>query len=495
MLASPLGAQERIATPATETVLTHVTVVDVVRGVRVPDQDVVLRGAQIVAVRPASTRAYRPPTRVIAGRDRFVIPGLWDMHTHLTDTPWTRVHRSADSVDLSARRYFSALLLAAGVTGVRDLGGDLDVLQRWQQTATSDSTGVPMPRLLATGFKLGEAPVVTGAPFPVRTPDDVRTSVRMARERGASLVKLQPTPPAWLLQAALSECARQRIPCVAHAPESTPLDEVVAGGLSSVEHLFNVADNTAQMPFAMVVAMRQSVLQPTIFQRVLYRTGVADRLDESALDTARKVHSPTRAAALYANMVRRGTWATPTLTLHDLMLRIAPRNRAARDTTLMTEAPTADERRRSPHQLALATADWKMFTQLTREMYHAGVGLLAGTDIPLQAVPGFSLHMELGLLQLAGLAPIDALRTATLNPARYQHAESALGSVAPGRAADLVLLRADPLDDVNAVAAIDAVISRGRVFARADLDAMVSRARADLLYLRAAETTRRIATR
>jgi imidazolonepropionase-like amidohydrolase len=110
----------------------------------------------------------------------------------------------------------------------------------------------------------------------------------------------------------------------------------------------------------------------------------------------------------------------------------------------------------------------------TRELRDAGVRLLAGTDTPQPFVyPGFSLHDELALLVKAGLTPLEALRTATYNPAEYLNALDSLGTVAPGKVADLVVLDANPLDRIQNTRRISAVIANGRLFNRAALDSLL----------------------
>jgi hypothetical protein len=297
------------------------------------------------------------------------------------------------------------------------------------------------------------------------------------------------------VRAALDACRVQHIPCVSHGTELVSLQELAANGMSSVEHLFWIPENTAVIPYGELRAMRRTVQQPTLFERVLFKVRLVERPSYGILDTATLSHSPAQAARVFSDVARHGMWVTPTLTLHDLMLRVAPRDPVARDSSLMTEPPTDTEKRRSPHVIALATNKWKLFTRLVRELRDARVPMLAGTDIPLQAVPGFSLQMELVLLQSAGLTPLEALRTGTLNPALYQQAQDSMGTVAAGRVADLVVLRNDPLRDVRAVRSIDFVVSRGRVYARRDLDALVEHAREALRELRISEKTRYMAER
>jgi imidazolonepropionase-like amidohydrolase len=124
--------------------------------------------------------------------------------------------------------------------------------------------------------------------------------------------------------------------------------------------------------------------------------------------------------------------------------------------------------------------------RLVRGLSSAGVGLLAGTDTPLYAVPGYSLHGELVLLEEAGLTPLQALRTATLEPARYLRATDSLGSVAAGRVADLVVLRGDPLAGMRAVREVEMVMTRGRLLRRQELDALVRQGREALARVRTA---------
>jgi imidazolonepropionase-like amidohydrolase len=117
--------------------------------------------------------------------------------------------------------------------------------------------------------------------------------------------------------------------------------------------------------------------------------------------------------------------------------------------------------------------------QLVRDMHKAGVPLLAGTDTsglnPVLA--GFGLHDELALLVECGLSPMEALQTATLNPARYFGLENEFGTIEEGKAADLVLLDADPLKDIRNIGKVRSVVMRGHFFSRSDLDTMLTRAR------------------
>ncbi|HEX7122853.1 MAG TPA: amidohydrolase family protein, partial [Gemmatimonadaceae bacterium] len=163
---------------------------------------------------------------------------------------------------------------------------------------------------------------------------------------------------------------------------------------------------------------------------------------------------------MFGALAASGTWVTPTLTIHDLMLRVGRRLDAARDTTFFLEAGTPGlfSETRSAKTLRLAAENWALYQQVVRDLRDAGVKLLAGSDVPTQIVAGAGLQAELILLQRAGLSPLEALQTATLQPARYFAATDSMGTIAPGHVADLVFLARNPLEDVANVQTIEGVM-------------------------------------
>jgi imidazolonepropionase-like amidohydrolase len=470
------------APPSPRTVaITDVNVVDVEYGKIVPHQTIIVRGDRIVAVLPFRTARIPSDAVVWNAPGRYVIPGLWDMHVH--QTVRSSSPRTAELIDRETATYFRALLLAGGVTGVRDAAGDLRRL-RAAQSRSGDGHGVPAPRALLTGEKLGDAPVVPGAPFPLRTVDDVRRSVRMLRDAGASYVKLGEVPHR-ILVAALDACREVALPCVAHVPAPMKPEEAAARGLRSFEHLFYLPEHTSSLSAERLLAVAQELGRPSVLQRLLYKTGLRSRppsVDSISVAT----HDSVRARSIFLALAASETWVTPTLLLHDLLTGAGRQTAGARDTSLMIATPTPgilrDTRAAGPRQQS--RRQFELMTQLVREMHSAGVHLLAGTDAPLQSVPGRALHAELILLQQAGLRPIDALRAATLEPARYLRGTDTLGTVQAGKVADLVVLSRNPLEDVSRVTEIEGVVSRGRLLRRPELDAQVAIARSALPALR-----------
>jgi hypothetical protein len=189
--------------------------------------------------------------------------------------------------------------------------------------------------------------------------------------------------------------------------------------------------------------------------------------------------SPVRAESLYALLVREHTWQVPTLSeLRDLYRVSEPE-------------PFAEERKAylPPPRIPLEPVLWDKDPELARRtfarqltvvggMFRAGVPLLAGTDTPgFDRAPGFSLAEELELLVRAGLSPMAALQSATREPARFLGAADTLGTIEPGKVADLVLLDGDPLSDIRNVHRVHAVVLRGRYLSPMQLDSLRSSVR------------------
>jgi imidazolonepropionase-like amidohydrolase len=402
------------------------------------DQVVVIRGNRIVAAGPRASTAVPPGARVIDAGGKFLIPGLWDMHVH-TSVP--------------AGREVLALYVANGVTGVRDMAGEWSQLSDWR-------------REIAAGTLIGPRMVVSGpyleggdVPIPhilVRNAADARAAVDSLARLGVDFVKVhgQLTAEAYF---AVARAARERgIAFAGHIPRGVSAREASDSGQRSLEHLINIP-----IP---CTAAESLALRPRFALQ-----GFIGRCTSEGL-------SP-----VFARFVANGTWVVPTFVaiveIAILPTRAVPGDSFARfipDTLrrfvaqilqLPTDVPRgADSVGRAILAKRLA---------LVGDMHRAGVRIMAGTDAPLRnSPPGFGLHEELALLVRAGLSPFEALRAATLEPARYLNALDSLGSIAPDRVADLVLLDANPLEDIRNTRRIAAVMANGRLFDRAALRAM-----------------------
>ena len=435
---------------------THVAVVDVSAGAVRRDQTVIVTGRRIVSVGPASTTRVPSDARVVDAATRYLVPGLWDMHAHLAMTG----------------RKSLGVFLANGVTGVRDMGGGYVTVRGWRDSV--DAGTMAGPRLRVAG------PIIEGARWResvidllrgegraaeassiaerigVATPEDASRAVDSIATLGADFVKVRTGPNAATYFAILRSARAHGLRVVGHASTHVPLASASDSGMASFEHgFFGVIDGRGGMELDSV---------PPAARRTLFRRFVQNK---SAV-------TPTLIAG-------RGYRLTPDSVvlaiLADTLGRIEPRRRYA--------SPELVAQWRG--QIALkkyeGTLDWaanhRSRIRDLREMDTAGVPILVGTDsgVPL-VFPGFSLHDELELLVREGrLTPAEALRAATMAPATFFGATDSLGTIAPGKFADLVLLRANPLDDIRNTTKIHAVVANGRVFLRPALDSLLATAR------------------
>lgn len=464
-----LAPQPAHAQEASAVALVNATVVDVERGVLVPRQTIVTSRGRIDQVGAAATvRVPRGATRVdLAGR--FVIPGLWDMHVHIGG--------ASSDIDAAAG-YFGSLFLANGVTGIRDAGGDPGRLNALDSMGRARA-GV-MPRLIHAGAKVGPR---DGESW---TMSNVRSEIAARVKAGADYIKLVPDYPPEHFTATLAACAAAHLPCVAHVPPADTSIWLSVPGRGSFEHLFYLSDHVSRAPAAGMFEARTEYRAPTLVQRVLYKLRLRKRPDEPGLLMIAQ-RDTTRDQAFFARVASSGSWFTPTLILHHQLTRTIDLLPAAIDPGL-ARAP-ATEPQRTEADLPRHRSTWGLWTGIVRSMQAARIRMMAGTDFSGMHVPGAVLHAELVLLQQAGVPSDEVLRMATFNPARYLGATDSLGSVAAGRVADLVVVRANPLDDVRNVAGIEMVMTRGRLLRRPALDSLTSRARSSLTRLRAAAIT------
>jgi imidazolonepropionase-like amidohydrolase len=396
-------------------VLTHVTVIDVAGGVTKPDMTVVITGDRISEVAEAGKVVAPPGATIVDAAGKFLIPGLWDMHVH-----WYN-------------RDTLTLFTANGVTGIREMFGNPDLL-RWRQDIAKGS--LPGPRMIVA------SPIIDGPqpvwPTSIVAPnaDEGRKAVIKVKKDGADFVKVYSRLPRDAYFAIADEARRQGLPFAGHVPSSVSAAEASDAGQKSIEHL----------------------------------TGIMIALSDKKADE------------LFARFVKNETWQCPTLTVLRGRAYLGDEN-FRRDQRLKFIPPQMKERwsqriaNRNDENYPNAKKVFQKELEIVGAMRKAGVQLLAGTDTgnPF-CFPGFSLHEELALLVIAGLTPAEALRSATLNPAKFLGLDKTLGTIEQGKVADLVLLDANPLEDVRNTQRINAVISNGRLFDRKALNKMLAQA-------------------
>lgn len=440
------------------------------------DRAVLIAGGRIVRIAPGGTIAAPRGALRVDGRGRFLLPGLWDMHVHQTTVA---MRPGAEGAELLGgnRRYFTELFLTNGITGVRDMAGELAELVRWKREV--ERGAVLGPRLFVTGWKVaGEKPVVPGAPWPVETPEQVRRSIEMLKAGGADFVKLEAGVTPELYPAVVEASRRAGLPFLGHI--SIRMDPIEASrlGQRTIEHLMGlpVALSRDRQRLRWWTTVLNQPERLSRWERFLARIRPPPTRAEVKRRTVASFDSVWADAVLGA-FVTNGTAQCPTLVLERERAGLGPVSSLGRPEERAV-VPWTARRPGKPRPAADAAADSAYFgleLTLVRRMQRAGVTLLAGSDTPTQAaVPGFSLHDELELLVAAGLSPLQALAAATTAPARFLGLADSLGTVEEGKTADLLLLDADPLMDIRHTRRIRAVFARGRLIDRAALDQLMA---------------------
>jgi imidazolonepropionase-like amidohydrolase len=385
--------------------ITHATVIDCTGAPAKPNSTVVVAGGLITAVGPSETVTIPAGARVIDANGKFVIPGLWDMHGHLTDA-------TADAFPL---------MIENGVTGVRDMGGDLSQIDRWRSEINS-GTRVGPHIIRAGPFVDGPKEGVSNR-LTVRTPDEARQAVRDLKAKGVDFIKVHNALPPDAFFALMDEAHKEHLPVAVHLPKGVSSAEASDAGAASLEHI------------------------ETLNESALWRKGATAKTVEQAVDE----NLGPAGQELFQRFVKNGTWYVPTLVAYE------------RGFVLWSNDPESLIPRLNVHQKQI---------EIVRLMHKTGVKFMAGTDFSDWAlVPGVDLHNELALFVEAGFSPMEALQAATLNPAKFLGKTDTYGTIQVGRAADLVLLDMNPLEDISHTRKINAVMLGGKFFPMASIRA------------------------
>jgi hypothetical protein len=448
--------------PSPPLVFIHVTVIDATGAPPQPDMTVVITGDRIAEI--GLTQHVRVPdeAHVVDATGKFLIPGLWDMHVH-----WYL-------------KDFLPLFIANGVTGVRQMGG-MPLHYAWRQDIEYGT--LLGPRMsIASPVVDGPNPIWPGS-MVVRNAAEGRQAVTRLKRAGAEFIKVYSLLPRDAYFAIADEARRQGLPFAGHVPYAVSAAEASDAGQHSIEHLHGILEACSTREEEVRPGRVEAFVQRAPGQRLPSPARLRP-LTRMMLET----FSPEKATALFARFKHHRTWQCPTLTvlrssafLNDPTFRNDPRLKYM-PAHIRTQWDPANDFRfqaRTEDDIALARMVYQKQVELVGMMHRAGVEMLAGTDVlNPYCFPGFSLHDELELLVQAGLTPLEALQAATRNPARFLGKETAWGTVERGKMADVVLLDANPLENIRHTRAIRAVVFNGRPLDRQALDALLAQAEA-----------------
>jgi imidazolonepropionase-like amidohydrolase len=425
-------------------IITHATVIDTVTGKLQPNTTVVIEKNRITRV-ITSTKANLKSGKVIDAHGQYLIPGLWDMHTHVYFDGTAN-----DGTDL-----ILPLFLANGVTGIRDMGSALDpVLKARGDIAAHRLLG---PRMVVSGPMLDGPKSQYKAAIAIATPEDGRKAVDMLHARGVDFIKVQSGIPRDAYFAIADESKKDNIIFEGHVPDSIRASEAVSADQYTFEHLIGIFE--ASSP-----------------DETKYLTG------KKTVGMFLETYDPALEAKIIALLAKNHIWQCSTLfwergqwLVDAIDYTKDPDLAYAGNTWVTKQWPRAQKGILKSLDTDPLPVREKFVTHeldIVRKLHAAGVPFLAGTDTPagVDVIPGISLHLELQRFVAAGFTPLEALQTATLNPAKFYNKLNDYGTVQTGRIADLILLEANPLDDIANTRKITAVITDGRYLSQQDLE-------------------------
>jgi imidazolonepropionase-like amidohydrolase len=426
-------------------ILSDVAVVDVLSGEIRTHRDVIISEEKIIAIYEHDSDRPHHAAIEIPAAGQYVIPGLWDMHTH---TWW-----GYDD--------FFPLLIANGVTGIREMFGDIKAVKIIRDKIAMDS--LLGPEIVTAGPIIDGVPALWPESAIAATPQEGRELVRQQFRDGADFIKVYSYLDRETYFAIADECQKLGIPFSGHIPDKVTLEEAIEAGQHSSEHFLSLLEYcSAQHKYYYEVIRGQR--EDTLL------TGEKGFINTMAF--LQESFSPQRLDSLIQLVGQSDLWICPTSTVNRAFAYI--------DTTQykkfehLTYMPDYAVRNWDPQEQPWYTSKtaedfkiWKNWYHLglstMKPMLDGGVKFLAGTDYPnAYTYPGFSLHDELEIFVEAGFTNLQALQTATINPAKYLNRTHELGTIETGKLANLVLLERNPLESISNTKTISGVVLRGR---------------------------------
>jgi imidazolonepropionase-like amidohydrolase len=393
-------------------ILEGATVIDGTGDLPKPKTTIVLNGSRIAYLSNSTENNYNDPTfntakSVIDLTGKYIIPGLFDMHAHVANV-------RKDSYNQSESEDTLWMLLAHGVTTIRNPGGPTEQSVVLRENVSKGRIAGPQ---IFTAGQLLNTPQIP-VPFvekQVQTEQDVRQEVRTQAAAGVDYVKLYVGLSPELVKVAIEEAHSNGIKVIGHL-YLTSWTDAANLGIDALTHGVPVT------PFLLSEANQQKFLESGDhpFNHLLW----LDLVDLNGPEINNMI------SALINNDIP----IDPTLDIYEI---------------ITNESQTQYL--------------WSKVLQLTKKLYDNGVSILSGTDIPnFDLVPGASLHHELEILVEAGIPPLEVIKIATRNGAQALDIEKDVGTIEPGKQADMIILSDNPVDDISNTKKIEAVVNDGQ---------------------------------
>jgi Amidohydrolase family len=417
-----LSSAARVA-PAHMLAITGATLEDSTGAPAVPDSVILIEDGVIKAVGPRSQVPVPKDASILDATGKFAIPGLWDMHAHYEQVEWGPIY------------------LAAGVTSVRDVGNEFDFIRALHEQLDRKQNPAIGPHIEFAGIIDGVGPASLGA-ITAETPEEALDRVVKYKAAGARQIKIYSSVKPEIVKAICADAHARGMTVTGHIPDGMTAIDGVNDGMDQINHI------QYELPYFAHPSLDRGKPDHTK-PPVLELDGPKAKELISALKAHHTVLDPTM--VVYESFMN----TVPLIQLEPGIAHLPPQLREALD----NPPPAADK-------LPLVAARHQAFVATLRALHAAGIPIVAGTD---QSIPGYSLHREIEIYVEAGFTPLEALQSATIEPARALGVEAESGSLTAGKRGDVLLLDADPLADIHNTRKVWRTVAAGAVYSPAPL--------------------------
>lgn len=462
-----ISCSNQVTIPEDSYVIKNISIIDPIAGLQ-SNKHVVITNDIITMILDNDDEIIAKDDNTIDATGKYLIPGLWDAHIHF-------------SFDTNLAPYMPGLFLAHGVTSVRDTGGPIDLVVKMKDLSLNDS--IKNPNVYIAGPLIDGTPNVynnSSPSFPLLSIEnndiiEIESNVLGIVDKEVDFLKAYEMLTENQFLALMRIAKKRNLSVTGHIPLNMTLFSAVNAGLNGMEHIRNlelsVASNSEELYKERLELLKNpnnlpgSVLRSSIHSR--QRIRAIDSFDDNKFQEAAKL------------LVSQNVWQTPTLLLY--------RNFSQRTYTDPSFIP---ELNKLPNQIkqkwikeitetdtvvdkdGLRYSKWLEST--VGKLHKKNVPFMAGTDTPIgYLIPGRSLHIELEVLVESGFSNLEAIKTATVNPATFFGLEDKTGRIKNGHKADLVILNSNPLDIIRNTQDIYAVIKNGHLLPKKSLDSLM----------------------
>ncbi|MEJ8843859.1 amidohydrolase family protein [Lacibacter sp. H375] len=430
----------------------NVNVIDMEAGKIIPSQDVVITANKITNIVYHGDIDIHSNT-VINGSNQYLIPGFWDMHEHMMRYQWYKSQMP--------------LLRANGITGFREMWGDLTIATYVQSQIQNDS--LPYFRFVASGHILDGKKAFWEGSIPVATKVAAIKIVDSLRNAKVDFIKTYSFLSPDVFYTIAERCKENKFPFAGHVPHTVWLTEASDAGMASMEHLYGFLTEACSNSDSAMALMKRSVAafesgnkEERAKISLLFHSLVLNNFSEEKLITIAKRLRKNNTYIVPTLVTLRGQYFT-----NDTSFTNDPRLKYMSKETLeyWKEQTRNDLEKNTDIQWQNMRKRWQIEKQIMRILISEKVPIMAGTDADNPyAFPGFSLHDEMALYVECGMTPLEALRSAITVPVKFLKMSDSLGTIKKDKLADLVLLEANPLDDIKNTTKINTVIANGRLY-------------------------------